>query len=190
MRLRPVRLSDLEKFSLSAVAVIFVLGSLWHEGLKIFPEGSARESAQRYVPWLFPKNESVWAHQLIFAWPFLLVSVVLFSWRAVWAPGRDVFLSRAAAFALGLFLIPTVFLWYTGGDVQRSVLAVDILLFFVATVCSELLFLRLAKAYPATKDRTILGVTLFALLFLVLIVGLSFADFDHSLFRVAEHDHD
>lgn len=171
-------------FCVSSAIAVFALGAAWHEGLKLFPRGAVRSGFVEYVPWMFPKNESVWAHQLIFAWPFLGTSLLLFTYKRKFGFEKDVSLSRAAAFAFGLFLVPTLFLWYTGGVVENASLVVDVLIFAIACFSAEYLFWRLSSIVGFSQSRQWLGYGIFVVVFLVFIVGFSYADFHHSLFEV------
>jgi hypothetical protein len=79
--------------------------------------------------WLGSTDESVWEHMKLLYWPVLVATVGLTMWFK--APER-IWWSRALGLTAGLCFLPLLFYLYTWGDIEASILWVDIMLFILA----------------------------------------------------------
>ncbi len=118
------------------VLVIVSLGSLLH----FVYEWSDKSPA---VAWFAAVNESVAEHEKLLTIPFLLMTLIG-TWLPVSVPGdRDYWFSRALGLICGLTFIPWWFYIYTQARTQSSFLAVDLTLFLLAVILSQVVSVTL-----------------------------------------------
>jgi hypothetical protein len=129
---------SLLKWELTGIAVIFLLGSLFHF---MFDLTGSHAAAGAF----FPVNESVFEHLKLTFWPAIIWWA--FSYRFLRASARNFIISRAAA----LFTMPAVtliiFYAYTSLSGWENVF-VDILIFLVAVAAGQMTGYWLLKRPP------------------------------------------
>lgn len=140
--------------------IVVTVGSLLHFAY----EWSNKSPA---IAWLAATNESVWEHQKLLVWPYLMTTLLMYfagtreyeecCRLVIQRDKRDLWLSRGLGMLVGLLFIPLVFYIYTqGGKEGKSILAVDLLTFVVAAVLGN--FIVCAFKFRPTIARSFMGV--------------------------------
>lgn len=115
-----------------------------------------------------PINESVWEHLKLLFFPFVFLCIVEFVLY-----GRymcNFLMSRFIGLLSGLVLIPTVFYIYSS-IVGKSIVFIDILLFFVAVFVSYLVsYILISKERKCRPYENILSAVLFIVLVILFVV--------------------
>jgi hypothetical protein len=134
------------EFALISGAIVLLLGSLFH-----FIYDWSNESPG--VAWLGAINESIWEHMKLLYWPFIIMTIILF----FLVLEGEVLLSRSIGLVTGLATIPVLFYLYTLGNIDNSILAVDILIFVISIALAELVSWSLSKKIVKTVTTMLFG---------------------------------
>jgi hypothetical protein len=159
------RLFAPQKWILTGIWVIFIVGSLFHFLYNF--------SGQNFIVGLFaPVNESVWEHLKL-----ALVPMTLW-WTLYYAIERKRyninankwFTSALIALLTTLFLIPMLYYFYTEAFGIES-LIIDIALFFLAILIGQLIGFHLYKYYEGMSSYIAIGsIILIVVIFIVFTV--------------------
>lgn len=118
-----------------------------------------------FIGVLTPVNESVWEHLKLLFFPFLIFCIGEF---AVY--GKHIcgfWFLRFVGVLSGMVLIPLVFYIYSG-IIGRSIVVVDILIFFVSVFVSYFIsYLLVCRGHECKRYENIIGILLF-LIFVIL----------------------
>jgi len=130
-------MTNLLKWELWGIAVIFVAGTLLHF---LF------DWTGQFVPVgiLAAVNESVWEHLKLAFWPALFYSFIVY-----WAAGKGypAFISSKAAGILLMPLLIVVLHYSYRSLLGRHIVLVDILIFALAAAAGQMVSYRLTAAY-------------------------------------------
>jgi len=170
------------KSELVAASGVIVLGGLNH----FIYEWSGKHPA---TAWFSATNESVWEHMKLGVWPYTLMAVIMFfvhyygPTNKVGDHKEDVWFSSALGLVLHIIFIPFIFYLYTQGKEGKSILAVDLTIFFVAVILGHLLSWAFSQQFPAAKLwKWIVGILIYVMT-LTLFVTFSYAPpSDNGLF--------
>jgi hypothetical protein len=125
--------SALSRWQWVAISTIVVslLGSAFH-----FIYRFSKNS--EWTKWFAAKNESIWEHMKLLVFPHLIMSIIIGMVGTKDATfENDIIIARSIGLIVALAFIPLVFYSYTGGQPNKSILAVDITLFIVAAFISN-----------------------------------------------------
>lgn len=145
------------KWELIGIAAISVLGSLFH-----FVFGWTGNVAA--VGFFTPVNESVFEHLKLTFWPTILYAALSYKWLKPIT--NNFFLAKAIALYIMPLIIIIIFYSYTSftGD---SIVAVDILTFFIAVAGGQFISYGILKMKPLSRWFNLLSPVFIVVLALV-----------------------
>lgn len=107
-------------------------------------------------------NESVWEHQKLLFWPFIIFIILEFIFFGKNLP--DFFYAKAVSLVSGLFFVIAMFYTYTGAS-GKEWLFIDILLFVIGTIISFLSSYKiLTREKSAGKVKTVVSIIIILML--------------------------
>jgi hypothetical protein len=148
------------KWELIGIAVISLLGSALH-----FAFGWSGELAPLGV--FAAVNESVFEHLKLTFWPTVLYAAI--TYKLLKSVTNNYLIAKAAALYIMPLTIIALFYGYTTLTGIESVV-IDILIFFIAVACGQLVSYKILKMGP--HPRWLSRLSLFLIIALALIYGL------------------
>jgi hypothetical protein len=147
---------SLLKWELIGIGVIFLLGAAFHF---VFESTGSLSPLGAFVP----VNESVFEHLKMTFWPAIIWAA--FSYSFIKSQVRNFIIAKAAALVVMPLIILILFYGYTAFTEENVI--IDILIFFVAVACGQLLGYLLLKAHPLPTWLT--GLSAFLIILLAVI---------------------
>lgn len=165
-------MNTLNKYMILGTIFVSVLGSLAH----FFYDWTNNNA---FVGLLTPINESTWEHMKLIFFPMLLFSVYIIpKIREIYPCITSAILS---AILIGTWLVPVLFYTYTG-IIGRSIMFVDVSIFFIAVIVAFYNAYRLTLSCKMDKFTN----TLYILLGVMFILFLTFTIFPPDIALFAE----
>lgn len=164
-------MNKFKKYAILGAIFVSILGSLAH----FFYDWTNKSAL---VGLFTPINESTWEHMKLVFFPMLLFSVYIIpKYNDVYPCISSGFLS---GILVGTWLVPVLFYTYTG-IIGKSIMFVDISIFFVAVIVAFYTAYRLTLSGKADKFTNIL----YVLVGTMFVLFLAFAIFppDIALFK-------
>jgi hypothetical protein len=157
------RLFAPQKWILTGIWVIFIVGSLFHFLYNF--------SGQNFIVGLFaPVNESVWEHLKLALIPIILWWTLYFviEGKKYNINANKWFTSALVALMTTLFLIPMLFYFYTEAFGIESLL-IDITLFFIAVLMGQLMGFHFYKYYEGINSYIAIAILIFIVFIFVVL---------------------
>lgn len=152
-------MQNLRKFTVIGILFVSVAGTLLH----FVYDWSGQNPL---VGFFAPVNESTWEHMKLLFVPMFLFSLA--EMAVLTEQYRNFLAAKAASILLGLALIPTVYYTYTGVW-GRSLMVLDVAVFYIALAAAHLVGLRLLRKGRLTggalQIAALLGLWALAFLF-------------------------